>query len=145
MNKGHEMKTVFFYGLFMDENLLKEKGFHPTASILAYVDGYALKIGERATLVKAAEERAYGSIVSLSEQELSDLYGEASVADYFPESILATTFANQIIEVVAYNLPLEKLAGQNRGYAQSLAKVASGMGLPADYVEKIELIAGKNA
>ncbi|MGH1365617.1 MAG: hypothetical protein ACRBF0_18790 [Calditrichia bacterium] len=135
------MKATFFYGLFMDEALLRDKGCHPTKPIRGYAGGYGLRIGERATLVKSADERAYGTIMSLSELDLECLYGEPSVEDYLPETIVATTFENEAIEVLVYNLPVEKLTGQNKKYAMSLATVASDCGLPKEYIQIIEAFA----
>ena len=40
--------TVFFYGLFMDEELLKAKGVQPTSLRQGCVRGFALRIGQRA-------------------------------------------------------------------------------------------------
>ena len=122
----------------MDEALLREKGCNPTKTIIGYVEGYGLRIGERATLVKSADECAYGTIMSLSEQDLERLYGEPSVKDYVPENILATTLEKEAVDAVVYNLPLEKLTGQNKQYAKSLAAVANNTGLPEEYIQKIE-------
>jgi hypothetical protein len=41
---------VFFYGPFMDEELLRAKGVQPANPRQACVRGFALRIGERATL-----------------------------------------------------------------------------------------------
>jgi len=38
---------VFFYGLFMDEELLHAKGVKPESAEHAAVDGFALRIGQR--------------------------------------------------------------------------------------------------
>lgn len=133
------MIAVFFYGLFMDETLLKEKGFHPTKPVLGYVEGYALKIGERATLVKSPGQRTYGATMSLSKEELDSLYGESSVVDYLPEDIIVTTFKNEPLKVVVYNLPLEKLAGKNKQYAQLLVNTARALRLPKEYIQEIEV------
>lgn len=141
MHEEYEVKNVFFYGLFMNDSLLREKGFHPSDPILSYVDDYALKIGERATLIKFVGERAYGRIMALTEEELSRLYGESSVADYRSEKVLATTSKNVSLEVIVYNLPLEKLAGQNKPYAKSLAKIAEDFRLPGEYIQKIKAFA----
>lgn len=133
-----EMKSVFFYGLFMDEALLRKKGVNPLKPMLAFVENFGLRIGERATLVKADGERAYGLIMSLSEQDLNILYGDKSVADYVPENIIAISSSNEPINVICYNLPLEKLSGQNRQYAESLIIVAKKVGLPTKYVNTIK-------
>src|SRR5258705_14000246 len=42
---------VFFYGLFMDADALRAKGLHPVDPRAACVRGFALHVGQRATLV----------------------------------------------------------------------------------------------
>ena len=64
---------VFFYGLFMDEHVLAGKGIEPSKVDLGFVDGYALRIGERATLVRRAGERAYGAAMDI--EPASEMYG----------------------------------------------------------------------
>lgn len=131
------MQSIFFYGLFMDEALLRKKGMNPSQPIIAFVDGFGLRIGERATLIKSNKERAYGLIMSLSDAELSVLYGDESVADYIPENVTALTEHKESVNAVSYNLPLEKLSGENKQYAKSLAIVAEKVGLPSDYISEI--------
>ena len=132
------MKPAFFYGLFMDEVLLKSKGFNPSYFEIACIEGFGLRIGERASLVESKGERAYGLIMFMSHEELKALYGEESVSDYVPEILTVTTSNNQNIVATTYNLPVEKLTGQNREYACSLATLAKNVGLPPEYIEEIE-------
>ena len=47
---------VFFYGLFMDDALLREKGVNPVDRRMASVENFSLVIGSRATLVPAQGE-----------------------------------------------------------------------------------------
>lgn len=42
---------VFFYGLFMEVAVLRKIGLTPVNPRRAYVEGFALRIGQRATLV----------------------------------------------------------------------------------------------
>jgi hypothetical protein len=44
---------VFFYGLFMDDALLREKGLNPERPRIAWVENFCLVIGARATMVPA--------------------------------------------------------------------------------------------
>lgn len=132
------MTSVFFYGLFMDINLLKEKGLHPTEPIPGYAEGYQLQIGERATLIKSPGRRAYGAVMALDAEALDQLYGEPGVVDYRAENITVTTFDHALLQVVVYNLPKEKLAGKNSNYAAQLAKTARDVGLPQAYIQEIE-------
>jgi len=52
---------VFFYGLFMDEELLRGKGLEPEGGEIAAIDGFALRIGQRAALVPTPGAKVYGS------------------------------------------------------------------------------------
>ena len=81
----HEvMKTVFFYGLFMDPSLLREMGLHPMDVRIASLQGYQLRIGERATLIDIPRSRAYGTVMTLHQDELAALYAGRGVEDYVP-------------------------------------------------------------
>jgi len=131
------MKSVFFYGLFMDEDLLREKGLNPSTAKIAHVAGYGLRIGERATLVASSQERSYGSVIQLDEQEIEILYGDKSVEDYVPEKVTAIDTNGSRLDAISYILPVSKLSGKNRGYAKSLAAVAKKIGLPDEYIDEI--------
>ncbi len=64
---------VFFYGLFMDEDLLREKGVSPDNRRLAAVENFSLAIGARATLVPAPGYSVHGVVFSLSHSEIDAL------------------------------------------------------------------------
>jgi hypothetical protein len=49
--KERERVEVFFYDLFMDEELLRGRGLEPEGGEIAAIDGFALRIGQRAALV----------------------------------------------------------------------------------------------
>lgn len=132
------MKSVFFYGLFMDVGLLKDKGLNPVACEPAQLSGYGLRIGTRASLVKSDAERVYGSVIQLDANEIDTLYSENSVADYIPEPVVASSMRGDPLAAICYILPSDRLDGQNRAYAEALAKVARKTGLPADYIREIE-------
>ncbi len=132
------LKSVFFYGLFMDENLLKEKGLNPLGAKLAHIDGYGLRIGERATLTKSALERSYGTVIQVSEEELGILYDDESVVGYFPEKVTAADTEGSTLKAVSYILPMEKLSRKNSKYAKALSIVARKIGLPEEYVREVE-------
>jgi AIG2-like family len=128
---------VFFYGLFMDENLLAAKGVVPSEVNLGFVDGYRLRIGERATLVRRPESRAYGAMMEISPREVTELYAEESVADYLPETVIVELMDGTQVEATCYNLPYEKVTGANRAYAESLLDVATRLDFPDSYLDQI--------
>jgi hypothetical protein len=129
--------NVFFYGLFMDEALLAAKGIYPSKAEVGYVDGFALRIGERATLIRFAGGRSYGVMMNISSDEAKELYAENSVADYEPESVTVELLNGGIVEACCYNLPVDKVTGTNEVYAQALLELANRLGLPESYLVEI--------
>ena len=128
---------VFFYGLFMDENLLATKGIEPSEVSLGFVDGYGLRIGERATLVPRPDSRAYGAMMEIAAGEATELYAEDSVADYLPEPVIVELMDGTRVEATCYNLPADKVTGANKEYAESLLVVATRLGFPDSYLDQI--------
>ena len=55
----------------------------------AYVDDFALRIGQRATLLPSAGSRAYGMVFTLTHSELERLYTAPDLEPYRPEGVLA--------------------------------------------------------
>lgn len=129
---------VFFYGLFMDEELLRGKGLTPERVELAAVDDFVLRIGERAALVPAPGGRVHGLVCSLTLDELDRLYSEPSLQAYRPQAVLALLRSGGVIAALCYNLLEPPSPGErNPEYSARLRDVARKIGLPADYVESI--------
>ncbi|MEM8890760.1 MAG: gamma-glutamylcyclotransferase family protein [Bacteroidota bacterium] len=133
---------VFFYGLFMDTAILSKQGVKASNPRIAYLDDYSLKIGQRASLIPAKGERAYGLVMSLEEEAVQKLYSEASVADYLPEEVHIITSNNEGLKASCYNLPPASISGTNTSYAQSLYELAKRLDFPLDYLAKIKGMAG---
>ncbi len=133
---------VFFYGLFMDVTILRKNGIKPSNPRKGYLNDYALKIGNRASLIPCKNEKSYGIVMTIDNDAIYNLYAEASVADYIPEEVNIITTTNDSIMATCYNLPPELLTGTNESYAISLYKLAKREGFPDDYLEKIKKMAG---
>ena len=130
---------VFFYGLFMDRDLLRAKGLIPEAPELASVSGFALRIGQRAALVPQPSGRVHGLVMSLTLDELELLYSEPSVQAYKPQAVLAHLASGGIIAALCYNLPEPPSPTEhNPEYATKLRSVGQKVGLPADYVASLQ-------
>jgi hypothetical protein len=128
----------FFYGLFMDPRVLREAGTNPSNFRRAYVAGFALRIGRRATLVPSPGARAHGMLIALTHAELERLYGAPGLEAYRPEAVLAHPSEGEAVPAVCYNLvhppePHER----NPEYAERLRKVLTDLGFPAEYVESV--------
>ena len=129
---------VFFYGLFMDDALLREKGMNPTNRRIATVQNFSIVIGARATLIPCANGTVHGLLFSLTHAEVDALYGEASVSVYRPEALLAQLEDGSIIPALCFNLPVPpSITERNPQYASKLRALAERIGLPSSYVFSI--------
>lgn len=130
----------FFYGLFMDAQVLRQAGTNPSNFRRAYVEGYALRIGERATLTPSPGTRAYGMLVSLTHAELQILYGAAGLEDYRPEAVIAfpCDSAGDAVPALCYNLVhAPKPHERNPEYAGRLRQVLAENGFASEYIESV--------
>jgi hypothetical protein len=128
---------VFFYGLFMDKDILMKNGINPSNPRKGYLNNYALKIGNRASLIQCIKEKSHGIIMTIADEEIIKLYAEKSVADYIPEKVEVVTETNEHIIATCYNLPLELMTGTNEVYANSLHKLAKKLNFPEEYLSRI--------
>jgi hypothetical protein len=130
--------NVFFYGLFMDVDLLRAKGVDPANTRLANVSGFALRIGKRATLVPNDGARCYGVVMELTQSEIDRLYSEAGVAAYRPEAVTVELSDRSRTAALCFNLVEPPgLEERNLDYATNLRELARRLKLPSDYVDSI--------
>ncbi len=130
--------TVFFYGLFMDAALLRSQGLHPCAPRRAAVDGMALHIGLRATLVPTPAGTVHGMVMALSHAEIDALYSAESVSSYRPEAVLARLDDGSSIPALCFNLPTAPAPSEgNAAYASQLAALGRRLGLPSEYLRSL--------
>lgn len=129
---------LFFYGLFMDEGLLREKGINPGSRRMASVDNFRLVIGARATLVPCPGRTAHGVLFSLTHAEVDALYAEPSLSLYRPEAVSARLADGSVIPALCFNLPVPPSTDErNPQYASKLRELAGRIGLPPGYVSSI--------
>ena len=69
-NSLNSLQEVFFYGLYMDPEILKSKGVEPRNPRIAIVKGYKLRIGNMATLLRSEGSEANGIVYSLTHSEI---------------------------------------------------------------------------
>ena len=126
---------AFFYGLFMDADVLSESGVAPTNPRRAYVEDFALRIGHRATLVPSVGSRAYGMLFALTHSEVERLYTAPGLEHYRPEAVLALPLEGTPAPALCFNLreapsPHER----NPEYAARLQRALSKLDFPQQYV-----------
>ncbi len=130
--------AVFFYGLFMDTQLLRSKGAEPQNVRPGSVPGFSLRIGERATLVPDPKGRAYGLLMELTHQEIDQLYSDPGVRVYRPEAVTTELGDGSRVAALCFNLPAAPGPDDaNPDYAAKLRELARQLGFASDYVDSI--------
>lgn len=82
---------TFFYGLFMDVDILSKQGITPESFSIGWVHNFALRISERATLVPKKAGLVYGTLMDIPSAKVEALYAEKSITDYVPEQLRVIT------------------------------------------------------
>lgn len=130
---------VFFYGLYMNSAYLRRHGYSPRVLGRARLPDFALRIGDRATLVPRKGATCYGVVMELPQDEVSALYSTATVADYQAESVPAILDTDGLtVDSACFNLAEEKLGiSVNAEYVRQLSELAGNLGFPAEYLREI--------
>lgn len=135
---SQQRKEGFFYGLFMDADILESIGVRPVNPRRAYADGYALRIGKRATLVPSDGDRAYGVVFSLTDEEFARLYAAPGLEEYQPRTIRVQVLEGDVVLAACYNLREAPKRGEaNEEYAARLREVLRKLDFPAEYVDSV--------
>ena len=69
--------AVFFYGSYMNPDVLREVNYVPERMETAVLSGFDIRIEPRANLVRSAEHSVYGVLTSGTHAELARLYAHA--------------------------------------------------------------------
>src|SRR5688572_9302597 len=131
-------REAFFYGLFMDPDVLRKAGIEPGEGRRARVDGQALRLGERATLVPQEGAHALGMTYPLEASQLQALYSATGLEAYAPIVVQVTcddgTTAPAECWVLA-TVPEGRAADPD--YARRLREVLARLGFPSGYVASV--------
>jgi hypothetical protein len=129
---------VFFYGLFMDADILREAGVTPLNPRKARLDDFALRIGGRATLIPILSASAYGMLYALSQSELDRLYAGPGLEQYRPEAVRVRPLEGEATPALCYNLPeAPHPEERNPEYAARLQQTLGKLGFPPEYIASI--------
>jgi hypothetical protein len=138
MTSSGRQVSVFFYGLFMDPDVLRAKGLDPVNVRPARVPGMRVRIGRRAALEPDPRGSTYGFLMELTHAEIERLYSDPAVAMYRPEAVLVEPAGGSRIPALCYNLPVIPSSEEhNPEYAAKLRTLAARLGLPGDYIESL--------
>jgi len=140
IRKGVLVSTTegFFYGLYMDPDLLRSLGFNPSTPRIASIDSYELDLRGAAKILPVEGSTVWGALIELPENDLDAMYSFDSTIHYKPEIVYPKTMDGKVVRSICYNLPKNENDTLNIEYLKKLIAVAKKLTLPGDYIRKLE-------
>ena len=129
---------VFFYGSFINLEVLAEVGFVPDRVEVARLSGFDIRIGPLANLVRSDRHCVYGILVQATHTELERLYAQGWVSTYLPEAVLVETEAGRMLPALTYIKPAMEPAPAADHYIDKIVDPARQYGFPSWYVDRLE-------
>lgn len=128
----------FFYGLFMDPDVLIKADVEAVNPRRGYVEDFELRIGNRATLIAKHGNRAYGMVYSMTHDDVDKLYGQPGLEEYKPEAVQVLIESGGSCPALCYNLLTAPTADEaNPRYAELLRAALTRLEFPDEYIRQI--------
>ena len=129
-NSHNRLQDIFFYGLYMDDGILHDRGVAARNKRVAVAEGYRLRIGNNSTLLRKTGSRAYGVVCSLRHDEIHRLYAGCGLDQYVPEAVLVKTDGRYIPALCFVLLHPPSDNRIDKPYFQRLAACMKRYGMP---------------
>jgi hypothetical protein len=138
---------TFFYGSYINPDVLKEVGLIPKHWDVARLSGYDIRIQPRANLIRAEEHCVYGIVATATHAELDRLYAHARDVlgeTYLPEAVLVETMDWKWRPALCYLAHAMEPRPAASDYIDRIAAPAKKYGFPDWYVRRIESFRPRN-
>jgi len=130
--------SVFFYGSFIDVQMLVEVGYRPDHVAVARLSGFDIAARPLATLVPSRDLTVWGILATATHDELARLYGRDWVRAYLPEAVVVTTDDGGIHPALCYIAPGPTAERPFENYLERIRHAARGLGFPQSYLSRLE-------
>lgn len=124
---------MFFYGLYMDPEILRSKGVESRIPRKAKAEGYSLRIGNKATLLRDETSEVYGMLYSLTHAEIDSLYRGAGLEEYIAEALIVEVDKNSVAALCCNLLIPPAKDETNPEYETKLRQVMAFLELPVTF------------
>lgn len=132
---------TFFYGSYMNFDVLKEVDYIPEHWEVARLNGYDIHIQPRANLMRSDQHCVYGIVATATHPQLTRLYAHAQDVlgeIYLPEAVLVETLAGKWRPALCYICPVMEPRPAANDYVDRIVKPAREFGFPGWYVAHLE-------
>ena len=132
-NSESRLHNVFFYGLYMDPEILRSKGVEPRIPRKAKAKGYLLRIGNKATLLRDETCQVYGMLYSLTHAEIDRLYRGSGLDEYVAEALNVEADKKSVAALCCNLLVPPAKDETNPEYETRLRQVMAFLELPVTF------------
>lgn len=132
---------TFFYGSYMNFEVLKEVDLLPDQWEVAKLNGFDIHIRPRANLVRSSQHCVYGIVTTATREELRRLYAHAQDVLgelYLPEAVLVETLQGKWQPALCYICPAMQPQPAADEYLDRITKPARAFGFPQWYIDRLE-------
>jgi hypothetical protein len=132
---------VFFYGSYINMDVLREVNYVPEKWEVARLAGFDICIQPRANLVRSDQHAVYGILATGRHAELGRLYVHAKDVlgeTYQPEAVLAETLDGKWKPALCYVCPEMVPRTATNDYIDRIVGPARKHGFPDWYIERLE-------
>ncbi len=131
---------TFFYGSYINFEVLKEVDLVPESFEVARLGGFDIRIEPRANLVRSEGDVVYGIVASATHEELTRLYAHAHDVLgelYLPEAVLVSTLDDKWMPALCYICPHMEPRPADSAYVERILGPARGYGFPQWYLDRL--------
>jgi hypothetical protein len=131
---------TFFYGSYINIDVLKEVELEPEAWEVARLHGYDIRIEPRANLVRSETDCVYGIVATATHSELGRLYAHAKYVlgeTYLPEATLVETLDGKWRPALCYICPDMERRPADPAYVERILVPATEYGFPSWYLDRL--------
>jgi hypothetical protein len=131
---------VFFYGSYINREVLHEVGLIPERTEVACLPGYDIRVAPLANLVPAEEHSVYGILADATHAELERLYAHARDVlggVYLPRAVTVETRDGSPVPALCYLAEGMEERPPDPAYLERILGPARQYGFPAWYLERL--------
>jgi hypothetical protein len=133
--------SVFFYGSYMNREVLGEVGLAPESLEVARLSGHDIRVEPLANVVPSETHSIYGLLATATHQELERLYAHARDVlggVYVPHPVVVQTLEGKLVPALCYIAPVMERRPASGEYLDRILGPATEHGFPAWYLGRIE-------
>jgi cation transport regulator ChaC len=132
---------VFFYGSYMNFEVLREASVVPGQWEPARLAGFDIVVQPRANLEPSERHCVYGIVATATHQELTRLYAHARDVlgeTYLPQAVLTGTLDGKWRPALCFIAPQMEPRPAAPDYLDRIIEPAKAFGFPSWYIERLE-------